>query len=79
MATFTSVNTVINFNNINLNQYIQNFYTEYFEDNTYGSVNGVSYQDAYVVNGYDGSTVSYLAFGGSSFKYSNSKFINFCK
>ncbi len=72
MATFKSVNTVINFNNIDLNWYIQNFYAQYAEDNTYGSFNGVSYQDAYVVNGYDSPTDSYLIFGGSSFKYSNS-------
>ena len=72
MATFTSAYAVINFDNINLNWYVQNFYTQYIEDNTYQSFNGVSYQDNYVVNGYDGSTDSYLAFCGSSFKYSNS-------
>ena len=71
MATFRSVNTAINFNNINLNWYIQNYFDEFFENNTYSSVNGTRYEDTYVINGYDGVYDLYFAYGGSNFAVSN--------
>jgi hypothetical protein len=66
MATLTAL-AQFDVNQIDLNFYSRYFYEDEFRDNAQIVFGGVTYQDVYGINGYDGFNDLVLAFLGSNF------------
>ncbi|WP_410219548.1 calcium-binding protein [Paracoccus sp. (in: a-proteobacteria)] len=61
---------------VDLNFYVRHFYDDEFIDNAYVEFAGQTYEDRYVVNGYNGSTDLLVAFLGHGFGFNSSGYVN---
>ncbi|WP_347312096.1 calcium-binding protein [Defluviimonas sp. SAOS-178_SWC] len=71
MATITSYYG-FDIYSIDLNWFSRNFWDYYFGNDTYYNFNGITYQDVYAVNGWDGVDDLVLGFFGSGFVVNSS-------
>lgn len=54
---------------MDLNFYFRHFYEDYFLEDFYHEISGKTFQDIYIVNGWDGYNDLLMGFGGSGFDF----------